>query len=364
MSEHLGAIDMAQNYQRAEIACEICGSNDLSPLQARGRIAEAGVYGPLPIAICRVCGFVFQNPRYEARFYQDYYRSRYREVAFGAAKPSQKYIDGQVIRGGNVMEYCHGFVTPPGKMLDHGCASGATMIPFKDGGWDAYGIDPHEPSVRTGIEDLGLDIRVAGGEAVPFDDGFFDLVISLGSTEHVSDFDAAMRELNRIIRPGGWLLIRWRSNKLWGSPYEYYNHNHYRFFTRTTWELALTRYGFVADDMSDREIEGNTGAEYIMARRVDTGSMDAVKDAIAKGTRDDADAKIAALKAYKTAFKTRCADFLAFADTVGRNPARIAQAVEAREVDYRLLWGAPEDTVPRALLEAERYVGEAEREGL
>lgn len=358
MVEHLDAIGIGIDYKKEDIPCEICGGTDFLPLQKRGRIGRAGDYGPLLIAICTACGYTLQNPRYEDRFYQDYYRQRYREVAFGETKPSATYLQEQRTRGGNVLSYLAPHASPPGAMLDHGCASGATMLPFRDAGWETFGIDPHRPSVETGIEEYGLDIREAGGEKVPFDDGFFDLVMSLGSLEHVYDLDAAMTECHRILKDGGCLLIRWRSNVMWGSPYEYYNHNHYRFFTRNTWTLALLRYGFRVIEMTDREIEGNTGAEYIVAQKAQAGSLDAVHDALHSGERDDAVQRVKALENYKRDFAGRCEDFLAFVESVGENREEVVKAVQDERVKYRLLWGDPAVTVPRALLEAKRFLDE------
>ena len=153
--------------------------------------------------------------------------------------PTEEYVSTQYDRGANVLSYLEQYSIPAGAtLLDHGCASGGTMLPFLEAGWRAIGIDPHEESVRKGVEELELDIRVASGECLPFEDGKFDLVISLGSLEHVHDFRKSMSELHRVLKDGGVLFIRWRSNTLWGSPYEYYNHNHYRFFSPETWRLG------------------------------------------------------------------------------------------------------------------------------
>jgi SAM-dependent methyltransferase len=243
-------------------------------------------------------------------------------------------------------------------MLDHGCASGATMLPFRDAGWGTFGIDPHLPSVETGVKEFGLDIREAGGEKLPFDDGTFDLVMSLGSLEHVYDLDATMTECWRVLKDGASLLIRWRSNVMWGSPYEYYNHNHYRYFTRKTWTMVLLRYGFQVIDMTDREVEGYTGAEYIVAQKAQPGTLNEVHDAIKMGEQENPANCVAALEKYKTEFAGRCEKFIVFADSVGADLEAIVKGVQEKRVNYRLLWGDPEVTVPRAILEAKRFLEE------
>ena len=39
-----------------------------------------------------------------------------------------------------------------GTMLDHGCASGGTMLGWLEKGWNCKGLDPHKPSVEAGIK--------------------------------------------------------------------------------------------------------------------------------------------------------------------------------------------------------------------
>jgi SAM-dependent methyltransferase len=52
---------------------------------------------------------------------------------------------------------------------------------------------------------LGLDVdaRVADAEALPFDDGSFDLVLGHAVLHHLPDLDQAWREIHRVLRPGG-----------------------------------------------------------------------------------------------------------------------------------------------------------------
>src|SRR6266508_2809814 len=53
----------------------------------------------------------------------------------------------------------------------------------------------------------GKDVLEAGGEALPFEDASFDVVFSWGVIHHSSDMDRALRELVRVCRPGGDLVL-------------------------------------------------------------------------------------------------------------------------------------------------------------
>jgi SAM-dependent methyltransferase len=353
---------LQRQYSKELKPCEICDSTDLLPFQRYGRTAEPGTYGEMPVTICGRCGFKMQNPRFEDRFYLDYYSELYRAVAFGSTKPSPEYVEQQKQRGASVLAWVKEHGVQPGVMLDHGCASGATMLAWRDAGWTVRGIDPHRPSVEAGLE-MGLDIETAAGESLPFADETFDLILSLGSTEHAYDLKKTMCEAFRVLRPGATIVIRWRSNRIFGSPLEYYNHNHYRFFTPNTWRLCFARYGFAITGTTDRRLEGWDSYEYILARRLDAKAETAVEQLLAQGVRDDAEAELAMLDELRRGYYERCKAFLEFQNrSRALDPADLVQELRSGRAGFEwgLLGGQPADVLRRSRMEAERYIREYE----
>jgi ubiquinone/menaquinone biosynthesis C-methylase UbiE len=350
---------LRSKYSLAMVPCEICGGSDWLPLQKFGRVAEPGVYGPLQISICRVCGFKMLNPRYEAQYYQDYYQELYRTVAFGQARPTQEYLNQQKERGRRVLEYLSPHISASGKMLDHGCASGATMLAWREAGWSTIGIDPHKPSVEAGRNLFDLNIEIASGEALPIDDASVDLIVSLGSLEHVVDLGTSMKECRRVLKNEGSLLIRWRSSDIFGSPLEYYNHNHYRFFSRQTWRLLLLRYGFSITEMTSERVEGWDSYEYILARKAESqGGLKNVLKSIAEGGGDDAQAEISHLKEIRSDYLSRCVQFLELNRGCSEGPDQVVRVVKAKALRWGFLGGSTANAVTRAQMEAERYLSE------
>ena len=364
MESHLNAIGVKRTYSQRMIACEVCDGVEFKDLQTRGRIGPPGVYGALPILICTRCGFKQINPRYEDQFYLDYYEELYRKISFDEADavPSEKYLGQQQSRGNAVRKWTETHIGPGAgrPILDHGCASGATMLSWRDAGWNVTGIDPHRPSVELGKKRFGLDIKVASGEALPFSDASFDVVLSLGSLEHVYHLEKAMNELRRVLRVGGYLIIRWRSDVIFGSPLEYYNHNHYRYFTRVTWRMLLRRYGFEVTAETDQRLEGWDSYEYTLAKFVD---RNVTADAqIADGLADDPARVMAEHRALRRDFADRCREFLQFTGEHHRTSAEIIDAVRTGRVRWRgLLGGEPDDVVKRAIMEAKLYLQEIDR---
>lgn len=60
-----------------------------------------------------------------------------------------------------------------------------------------------------------VDLRQYDGHELPYPDSTFDLIISLHVVEHVQDADVYMRELFRVLRPGGVLFLELPNRHYW-----------------------------------------------------------------------------------------------------------------------------------------------------
>lgn len=76
------------------------------------------------------------------------------------------------------------------------------------------GDRPYEPLFAGAAEVVGFDVPgsahadvVGSIEAIPLEDASVDLVVCLQVLEHVPDPAAAVRELQRVVRPGGRVLL-------------------------------------------------------------------------------------------------------------------------------------------------------------
>lgn len=360
MSEHLETIGLNRQYSKLMRPCEITNSTDFVLFQEYGRVGEPGVYGQMPVYICKTSGFKMLNPRYEDRFYKDYYEELYRKVAFGSAKPSNDYIEQQKKRGAGVLSYVSKFVQKPGRMLDLGCASGATMLSWIESGWKCKGVDPHRASVDTAVNDMSLDVYVGAGESLPFDDDSFDLILCLGPHEHAYDLNRMFNETIRTLSDGGLLLIRWRSADIFGSPLEYYNHNHYRFFTHNNWRLILRRYGFSILEKTSEKLEGWQSYEYILARKDLSPSVEEVQKLIANGVKDDWSKELKKIQFIRKDYYERCREFLNLSNRLRGRENDIKNAVINGDVRWTFMTEVPNLSVPRSIMEAQRYVAEYE----
>jgi SAM-dependent methyltransferase len=126
----------------------------------------------------------------------------------------------------------------PARFLDSGCGTGNNLEHLGRRG-RAVGVDLSEDAIRF-CRGRGVTVVRAELTALPFQDGAFDGVTSLDVLYHrwVADDRDAVRELARVLRPGGLLLVRVPALRmLWGAHDEAVHSRHR--YTRAEVERLL-----------------------------------------------------------------------------------------------------------------------------
>jgi len=95
----------------------------------------------------------------------------------------------------------------PGKVLDIGCGRGLLLNKLRQRGWDPTGTELSEGAAAYARDELKLPIIVKPLEEIGFPDNEFDLVILWHVLEHVHSPRDIIREVARILKPGGTLLV-------------------------------------------------------------------------------------------------------------------------------------------------------------
>ena len=143
-------------------------------------------------------------------------------------------------------------------VLDVGCGDGYLLRKAARRASLALGVDLDERRLRASRDGLSyscridrspIELAVADGQRLPFADASFDRIICTETLEHVADAQLTLRELARVLRPGGRLAVSvphflceailYRLTR----GYLEFPGGHRRIFTPRTLAQALTRAG-------------------------------------------------------------------------------------------------------------------------
>lgn len=115
-------------------------------------------------------------------------------------------------------------LNPNPRILDVGCGTGANLKMLAAHG-RAEGVDISSQAVDF-CRERGLDsVRLGAAEQLPYENGSFDLVTALDVIEHLDDDVAGLREMRRVLRRDGRVLLFVPAFMfLWGVQDDVSNH--------------------------------------------------------------------------------------------------------------------------------------------
>ena len=96
------------------------------------------------------------------------------------------------------------------RILDVGAGNGkvANRVMKASGGAEVHAVDPNEKRVESMKREFpAVRSSVASAESLPFADSYFDKVYSTMALHHFSALDRALREIARVLKPGGSFVV-------------------------------------------------------------------------------------------------------------------------------------------------------------
>ena len=188
----------------AQVACNCCGSEDFT-------IAfEPGSAQRYQIVRCKRCDLMYVNPRPEDP--EHVVISRHIETEDTGPDDLEKLqrIEKEQlqVRDYDVTRKLLNSLYPRrGKLLEIGSGFGFLLAAFKADGWDVQGVDPNRQACKFASQFNHIDARPGTLEEMVYDNETFDVVVMNHVIEHLPDPLAALKEINRVVRHSGHVVI-------------------------------------------------------------------------------------------------------------------------------------------------------------
>jgi ubiquinone/menaquinone biosynthesis C-methylase UbiE len=161
-------------------------------------------------------------------------------------------------------DFLLGRVVAGTRILDVGCGLGDFAAALVEHGAQAIGCDVAEEALRRArARHPGIEF-VRSGEELPFADGSFDAAWAGEVLEHVQDVLGLLAEVQRVLRPQGWLIVSTPdhgpakrlhlglSRRAFETTFDPRS-DHVRYFTKSTLRTALALSEFSELDVASRK---------------------------------------------------------------------------------------------------------------
>ena len=249
--------------------CPNCGSGD-HRFAFKAKDYEHGVPGEWTIVECRGCGLFHHSPMPDPRSIGSFYPPTY--SAYNSAGAMRwlfefvYWLDARRIRR---------LIGASGRILDIGCGDGSALEKMRGrGAWQLCGVE-FDAAAAQRARAKGLDVRAGDVAAAGFEPGSFDLIRMGHVIEHVLDPAATLREVLRLLKPGGVFFgetpnadcLDFRLfGKYWGALHV---PRHLTFFNPANLSALLERVGFAQIEIAPRlrTVGWSCGIQNVLADR-------------------------------------------------------------------------------------------------
>lgn len=190
---------------------------------------------------CKNCGLIYLSPRPKAQLIIDGYTRSEDRRYLSQEKTRQRTYRNCIKIIKNLRE--------SGRLLDVGAACGIFVKVARDAGYDACGIEPSVWMCKVAKDYYNVSVLPAVLEEAKFADNSFDIITMWDVLEHILDPMRTLKEVKRILRPGGLLLINCPCiddplAKIFGRHWWFLVSIHLFYFNSKTLSLYLDSLGF------------------------------------------------------------------------------------------------------------------------
>ena len=186
-----------------KVDCALCESNEFSVVTRQKWFGE-----DFSIVRCNNCHLIYTNPRPTHQWRERFYDPKYNPAMHDADRdflylPQQTRLPAYR----RLIDFIKDDLGVAGKVLDGGCAAGQFVKMLSDAGFDASGFERSPEAIAYGEERFGLKLILAEVDSIPVPDNTYDVVTLLHVFEHFREPVQALKEVRRVLKPGGLIFI-------------------------------------------------------------------------------------------------------------------------------------------------------------
>jgi len=174
-----------------KVGCNYCDSDSLRNLWVKDKFTYCQ---------CKNCNLNFISPRLTQDEIKNIYEIGFNSKNLHKPPPLDYSLYSSFFR--SINKYKQNI-----RLLDVGCFRGDLLNGARQKGWDVYGVEISEKAAKAGKKQYGIDIKIGSLQEAKFESNFFDAVSMLDVIEHLPDPKSYLKEIFRILRPGGVLYL-------------------------------------------------------------------------------------------------------------------------------------------------------------
>ena len=191
------------------VRCDFCGSsNSIDLYQLKDWITKTP--GVFQLVRCQSCNLLYLNPRPTWEELQGYYPEDYHPYRVYAKNAEYNLLQkARDVVWKRRAKAVLGYQPKGGRLLDVGCATGEFLFEIeRQGVWECYGVEPVTFAAFIAKQETHAYIKEGTLQECAYSDQFFDVVTAWDVLEHTDNPNNTLREIFRILRPGGVLVLR------------------------------------------------------------------------------------------------------------------------------------------------------------
>jgi SAM-dependent methyltransferase len=185
------------------VPCDLCGSStDRTHLTIPDMLMSTSDH-QYRIARCRSCDLLHLNPRPYQWDIGNYYPATYAPFRRSTVSSyARAWLHRRSVR--ELQRY----LAPPNRVLDVGCGTGELLSVIRSAGnSDVFGVEPSPAAAQIARDERGHHVQTGTLEQMKLRSESIDIVLLSHVLEHLPSPKRTMREISRILKPGGTVII-------------------------------------------------------------------------------------------------------------------------------------------------------------